>query len=366
MTGLVLGIDIGGTGSRVALAALDATAGRLTDVGADSDTVPDSDNDCIATLGTLTGPGVSIGADGSNAPQLIRRLVSAAREAWPEHLDSVRGIGIGATGIASLSTDIGELARSSAAEAKAETAVAIDAVTAHLGALDGRGGAVTVLGTGAIAIAHPGPDSQGLLLPTWTRVDGWGHLFGDRGGGAWLGRCALEAALRCHDGVDARGGAILEAATQRFGEPETWPAQFYTRDDRAGLLAEFAVDLANLVRTGDPAAAELLAAAGREAARSAIAAGRSAFPTDRGEAAVGRSPTLTGRKSGDAPIRVALTGGLRQAGKALIDEFRAEAMRLSAEASVVEPAGDPLRGALTLASHAADGRVRPQPGVVWM
>ena len=359
MTGLVLGIDIGGTGSRVALAALDASAGRLTDVGADSDTVPDSDKDCIATLGTLTGPGVSIGADGSNAPQLIRRLVSAAREAWPEHLDSVRGIGIGATGIASLSTDIGELARSFAAEAKAETAVAIDAVTAHLGALDGRGGAVTVLGTGAIAIAHPGPDSQGLLLPTWTRVDGWGHLFGDRGGGAWLGRCALEVALKCHDGVDVRGARLLDAATQRFGDPDTWPAQFYTRDDRAGLLAEFAVDLANLVRAGDPAAAELLAAAGREAARSAIAAGRSAFPTDRSE-------ILGIRHGGDAPLRVALTGGLRQAGEALIDEFRVEAMRLSAEASVVEPAGDPLRGALTLASHAADGRVRPQPGVLWM
>lgn len=359
MSGLVLGIDIGGTGSRVALAALDAIAGRLADTGAESDVGANSDNDCIATLGTLTGPGVSIGADGSNAPQLIRRLVSAARDAWPEHFDSIRGIGIGATGIASLSTDVGELARSFAAEAKAETAVAIDAVTAHLGALDGRGGAVTVLGTGAIAIAHPGPDSQGLLPPTWTRVDGWGHLFGDRGGGAWLGRCALEAALKCHDGVDVRGAALLEAATQRFGEPQTWPAQFYTRNDRAGLLAEFAVDLASLVRAGDPAATELLAAAGREAARSAIAAGRSALPT-------GPSATLADRHGGDAPLRVALAGGLRQAGEALIDEFRAEAVRLSAEVSVVEPAGDPLHGALTLASHAADGRVRPQPGVVWM
>ena len=353
MSRLVLGIDIGGTGSRVALATLDATAGCLSSMGADSD-----DNQ-MATLGTLTGPGVSIGANGSNAPQLIRRLVSAAREAWPEHADSVRGIGIGATGIASLSTDVGELSRSSAVEAKAETAVAIDAVTAHLGALDGRGGAVTVVGTGAIAIAHPGPDSQGLLPPTWTRVDGWGHLFGDRGGGAWLGRCALEAALKCHDGVDGRGRALLEAARQRFGEPETWPGQFYTRNDRAGLLAEFAVDLASLVRAGDPAATDLLATAGREAARSAIAAGRNALPA-------GPSAALADRHGGDAPLRVALAGGLRQAGEALIDEFRAEALRLSAEASVVEPAGDPLRGALILAGHVADGRVRPQPGVVWM
>ena len=87
MTGLVLGIDIGGTGSRVALAPFDANAGSPTDVGADSDTVPDGQG-LLATLGILTGPGVSIGADGSNAPQLIRRLVVAAKEAWPEHLST--------------------------------------------------------------------------------------------------------------------------------------------------------------------------------------------------------------------------------------------------------------------------------------
>lgn len=328
MSGFVLGIDIGGTGSRVALAPFE--------------TNPDP-----APLFTFTGPGVSIGAEGSNAPQQIRNLVSTAREAWPESFESIRGIGIGATGIASLSTDVGELARSvatEATEATAKTAVAIDAVTAHLGALSGRGGAVTVLGTGAIAVAHPGPDAHRVLLPKWTRTDGWGHLFGDRGGGAWIGRHALESALKCHDGVDPSGVALLEAARARFGEPATWPATFYTRSDRAGLLASFAVDTAGLARAGDLVAAALLAEAGREAARSAIAAGS---------------------KGADASSLIALTGGLRQAGDSLVEAFRAEAMRLNAETVLVDPAGDPLGGALTLARLVAEERVRPQAGVLW-
>lgn len=330
MSGFVLGIDIGGTGSRVALASFDA-------------------NPEPTPLHTLTGPGVSIGAEGSNAPQQIRRLVSTAREAWPDSFESIRGIGIGATGIASLSTDVGELARSVAIETKAKTAVAIDAVTAHLGALSGRGGAVTVLGTGAIAIAHPGPDVHGVLLPKWTRADGWGHLFGDRGGGAWIGRHALEAALKCHDGVDPSGAALLGAARVRFGEPATWPATFYTRSDRAGLLAVFAVDVAGLARQGDPVATALLAEAGREAARSAIAAGS--------HDAESHGP--------DASSLIALTGGLRQAGETLVEAFRAEVMRLNAETVIVDPVGDPLTGALTLARLVADKRVRPQPGVLW-
>ncbi|MDN5661434.1 MAG: hypothetical protein L0G72_11770, partial [Brevibacterium aurantiacum] len=143
MSGFVLGIDIGGTGSRVAIAPFDANAASTTADGATADGV------AAEPLGVLTGPGVSIGAEGSNAPQQIRRLVVAAKEAWPDHVESIRGVGIGATGIASLSADVGELARSLVVEAKAEAAVAIDALTAHLGALSGCGGAVTVLGTGA-------------------------------------------------------------------------------------------------------------------------------------------------------------------------------------------------------------------------
>jgi hypothetical protein len=172
---------------------------------------------------------------------------------------------------------------------------AIDAVTAHLGALGGIGGAITVLGTGAIAIAHPGPDETGMWSPDWSRADGWGHLFGDRGGGAWLGRHGLELGLRTHDGLDEHGRALLEAATSRFGPPASWPGQFYTRGDRAGLLAEFAADIADCARSDDTASAELLRQAGEEAARSAVAAARGPVPMMRRRFAPRREATRTGR-----------------------------------------------------------------------
>ncbi|WP_144588969.1 N-acetylglucosamine kinase [Brevibacterium casei] len=350
---LVLGIDVGGTGSRVALAA-------AADRDADPAASPESADDPAAhpavadttrsdrlgehtVLGTLTGPRVEIGPEGSSAPVVIRRLVSAARQAWPEQIPRVVGIGIGATGIASLTDDPAVLAQVIAAEADAPTAVTIDAVTAHLGALRGQGGAIAVLGTGAIAIAHPGADDHGVLTAQWSRVDGWGHLFGDRGGGAWLGRLALEAALRAHDKVDVRGAALLAAATGRFGQPSSWPATFYTRSDRAGLLAEFAADVATLARLDDPVAVDLLAEAGREAARSAVAAS-----------------TAAGAQ------RVAVTGGLTQAGEALLEAFRAEAQHRRPDAAVVEAAGSPLDGALVLADHVAAGRVRAQAEVLWV
>lgn len=332
---LVLGIDVGGTGSRVALAA-PGTPRMSTAQGSEGH--PGD----LVVVGTLTGPRVDIGTGGSTAPVVIRRLVAAARQAWPEQFARIVGIGIGASGIASLSDDTTGLVRAISAEADAPAAVAIDAVTAHLGALDGAGGAVTVLGTGAIAIAHPGADEAGALPARWSRVDGWGHLFGDRGGGAWLGRRALEAALRAHDRVDPRGAALLAAATGRFGQPSSWPATFYTRSDRAGLLAEFAADAATLARLDDPVAVELLAEAGREAARSAVAAAVAS-----------------------GALRIAVTGGLIRAGEPLIAEFRAEAARLLPDVSVVDPAGDPLRGALLLARLVAEDRVRAQESVLW-
>lgn len=348
---LVLGIDVGGTGSRVALAAAadrdaDAAAspGDAGDpAGHPTDTTGSDRLGEHTVLGTLTGPRVEIGPEGSSAPVVIRRLVAAARQAWPEQFPRVVGIGIGATGVASLTDDPAVLAQVIAAEADAPTAVTIDAVTAHLGALRGQGGAITVLGTGAIAIAHPGADGHGVLTAQWSRVDGWGHLFGDRGGGAWLGRHALEAALRAHDKVDVRGAALLAAATGRFGQPSSWPATFYTRSDRAGLLAEFAADVATLARLDDPVAVDLLAEAGREAARSAVAAA-----------------TAAGAE------RVAVTGGLTQAGEALVAEFRAEAQRRCPDAAVVEAVGTPLDGALVLADRVAAGRVRAQAEVIWV
>ncbi|KOG91913.1 ATPase, partial [Streptomyces varsoviensis] len=66
---------------------------------------------------------------------------------------------------------------------------------AYAGALGQRPGAVVAGGTGMIAIGSDLSREGG-----WRRADGWGHLLGDLGGGAWIGQAGLTAALRAHDG----------------------------------------------------------------------------------------------------------------------------------------------------------------------
>ena len=336
---LVLGIDIGGTGSRAALGEVDdaGSAPRIID--------------------QLTGTRIEIGSSGSTVLDVVRELVRSAAETWPDRFSEVSGIGIGATGIASLAEDPSAVLAEISAEHGVPAVAAIDAVTAHLGALGGTGGAITVLGTGAIAIAHPGPDESGNWTSAWSRADGWGHLFGDRGGGAWLGRQGLELALRTHDGTDERGRALLEAASRRFGPPASWPGQFYTRNDRAGLLAEFAIDIAETARSGDAASADLLREAGREAARSAVAAARR---SSRADSAAGRLDRTAGQQ-----IRVALTGGVAAAGSHLVEEFRIETGHLDPNVTIVESAGGPLAGAFTLGHLGAGGKLSAQDRIIW-
>lgn len=349
---LILGIDIGGTGSRAALGEVDeaGSAPRVID--------------------QLTGPRIEIGPSGSNVLHVVRELVRTASETWTDRFCEVGGIGIGATGIASLAEDPSDVLAEISADRCVPAVAAIDAVTAQLGALGGTGGAITVLGTGAIAISHPGPDETGNWSADWSRADGWGHLFGDRGGGAWLGRHGLELALRTHDGIDEHGRTLLEAATRRFGSPAMWPSQFYTRSDRAGLLAEFAVDIADCACSGDATSADLLREAGREAARSALAVARAAdsggrsFPIGEGSTSSAPVFSLHGRTA-DSPIRIALTGGLAAAGGRLVEGFRTEAARLHPNVTILEPAGGPLDGALTLGRLGAGGKLSAQERTVW-
>lgn len=322
---VVLGIDIGGSGTRAVLAER---------------TGPDA---TALTLGKgLTGGPIGVTVTGSTVPDAALALVQRAAEAWPDRMRDLAGIGVGATGLATLVERPADLVDALAAEVAALTdrrvgvAVAIDAVTAHLGALDGEAGAIVALGTGAIAFGTDGAD-------IWRRVDGWGHLLGDRGGGAWIGMQGLTAAIRALDGVDPAGRMLLEAARARFGEPLTWPAQLYTREDRAGVLASFAADVARTASAGDGCGIAIMTQAGQEAARSAVAA---------------LDPRL--------PSVVAATGGVFRPGETLALEFERALTELRPGVEVRAPAGDPLRGAAILAERAVAGRIATHAPYVWV
>lgn len=84
-----------------------------------------------------------------------------------------------------------------------------DGQIACVGAHRGEDGALLVVGTGIIGVAHS--DQQ------WRRVSGWGFPLDDRGSGAWLGQQAIRHALWERDGlIDATG--LTRAVWDRYSD----------------------------------------------------------------------------------------------------------------------------------------------------
>jgi N-acetylglucosamine kinase-like BadF-type ATPase len=204
-----------------------------------------------------------------------------------------------------------------------------DALAAMVGAVGSvRPGAVVAAGTGAIAFATD-------FDQVWRKVDGWGHVLGDRGSSAWVGLQALEAALMTLDGVTPGGEALLAAATEQLGPPDTWPRTVMTRPDAVAVLASLAPIVTRLAAS-DEVAARICADAGRELARSLAVA------------AVGIEGVCVSR-----------TGGLLTA-PPVQEAFDAAAATLGL--TVQPPVGTGLDGAVMLAQALAAGEpVREHP-----
>ncbi|MET7617240.1 BadF/BadG/BcrA/BcrD ATPase family protein [Streptomyces sp. NPDC005408] len=304
----VLGVDSGGSGLRAALA--DAAHPQRAETAASPEPV-------------RTGSG------GIDAQHLLDQLLPMARTLL-ERSDggSLSAVAIGAAGMATL----GGRLRAELPAALAESlgvrrlALAADAVTAYTGALGQRPGAVVAAGTGMIA--------TGTDLHDWHRADGYGHLLGDCGGGAWIGRAGLEAALRAHDGRRGGSRALLTRMESVFGPAQELPGLLYPRSDRPAVLASFAPEVAGCAADGDEVSAGILAAAARHIAEAAAAVCPPASEVPGGP-------------------QVALTGGLLRLGEPLLLPLRAELAGQLPHAREVSAAGDPLTGAVLLAAALA-------------
>ncbi len=315
--GWVLGVDSGGSGLRCALAPAHGQGPPAARAASERP--------------VRTGPG------GLDAEDLIARLRPMLAELTARAgAGRIRCAAIGAAGMASLGERVravvpGWLADGFGTE---RLALAADAVTAYAGALGLRPGAVVAAGTGLIALGT-GPGITG-----WRRADGWGHLLGDCGGGAWIGRAGLEAALRAHDGRAGGSRALLARMEAVFGPAERLPGLLYPRSDRAAVLASFAPEVARCA-ADDPVAAGIL----REAARHILQTAAAVRP--------------------EGPAPVALTGGLLRLGEPLTAPLYAQAPGILGETALVAAEGDPLDGALRIATALADGMLElPQDGAL--
>ncbi|ARP73457.1 ATPase [Streptomyces pluripotens] len=268
------------------------------------------------------------GARGIDPAHLMTQLVPLVRALTAEAgVSGPTTAVVGAAGFATLGGALrAELPDALARELGVrDVALAADAVTAYVGALGPRPGAVLAAGTGLIAI--------GTDLTGWRRADGWGHLLGDCGSGAWIGRAGLEAALRAHDGRAGGSAPLLARTEDRFGPVHGLPSLLYPRTDRPALLASFAPEVAACA-VHDPVAADLLRTAARHMADSALAV----------------------CPAGGEP-EVALTGGLFRLGDALLVPLREELAAQLPHARQVPAEGDPLHGSVRIATDLSTGRL---------
>jgi len=110
-----------------------------------------------------------------------------------------------------------------------------DGQIACVGAHGGGDGAMLVVGTGIIGIAHHERH--------WRRVSGWGFPLDDRGSGAWLGQQAVRHALWQRDGLIEASGltrAVWEQYSDSISGLIGWAQEAKSVD--YGKLAPLVVD----------------------------------------------------------------------------------------------------------------------------
>jgi glucosamine kinase len=253
----LVGVDGGGTGTRVRLADLQ---GRVLGQGD-------------------AGPS-ALGQGAEQAWRHIQQaLQGAARQAGLSDLAPRDcAIGLGLSGV-SVTTQAAEfLARQ---PGYALLALDGDGFTTVLGAHGGRPGAVVAAGTGSVGEVLRRDGSRGT-------AGGWGWIAGDEGSGAWLGLHALRHACQAMDGRVPAGSLARAVWAVAGAQPEAilaWgalagqhayaglaPLVFDCAEQdavAAALLAEAVAELEKLAHALDPEASLPLALCGSVALRLA-------------------------------------------------------------------------------------------------
>lgn len=231
MTETLLALDVGQTGTKVRF------------VGANGTT-------------ELVLPGVR-----THEPILpqLRESVQRAREELGEACTT---ISVGVSGLTKVDHDAGSLLELIDDPALKRVLLTHDSVTSYLGALGDRRGVVVAAGTGVVTL--------GVGRSEVARVDGWGNIMGDAGSGYWIGREALDAVMRAHDG---RGPSTSLTAVMKNRWPDVEEAYIALQSspERVKTVASFAHDVAALADS-DAVAYAICVAAAKELALSAESA----------------------------------------------------------------------------------------------
>jgi N-acetylglucosamine kinase-like BadF-type ATPase len=208
------------------------------------------------------------------------------------------------------------------------TLVTHDGLIALSGATAGQPGLIAIAGTGSFAF---GRNAAGKTA----RAGGWGYVFGDEGGGFYITRQGLRAALRFEEGwgprtvlrsmfLDATGASDMNDLLHRF----------YTPEFPRPRIAEFSMIVNEAAASADRIARAILDDAAQELATIAEGVRRQLFD------------------AAEVPL-VAYVGGVFRS-KILLEQFRA--ILEGAGNRVMAPVYGPAAGAL-LEAYRATGMV---------
>jgi len=200
-------------------------------------------------------------------------------------------------------------------------AVIDDGLAGYFGALGNNDGVTLSIGSGTVAIAG----RRGI----YSHADGIGHIFGDLGGGFWLGKAALERVL-----------ATLEG-----------------RDD-ATFLAEFfesEIKTYESLKSHTDAKAQLLCINAAKTLLEAAETKNTDAITIRDKGAEYLAKTIRAAWTNVGGMRnegisIALLGKLAE-NKGYAESIRRRTSSLLPQITLVEPQGNHLDGAIFIAEH---------------
>ena len=298
---VVVGVDGGGSSTRVYVADEQAH---------------------VLFKATVEGSAVTPGAEADSAEILGAMVRNAVIDAEMGHL-MPRALVVGVAGVGREAQRLAlqqELERLEVADA---VVVISDAEAAMEDAFVEGPGILLIAGTGSIAW---GRSPAGVM----ERCGGWGPVIGDEGGGAWLGRKALQVIAAAHDGREpetALTGAILTALElDDVSAIIVWAATATPAD-----MATLAPAVLTAADVGDLRANTIVTMAVEELALHVRALARTLFVDER------------------AAIPVALHGGLLGKGRPMRKRLEHRLKTLVPGSVVRDQTVDAARGAVQMA-----------------
>lgn len=206
--------------------------------------------------GRVTGSRGGIETDSPVEPQ----IAEVAREILDETGGDAQVLACGSSGLDR--ADPGAALAALSGTSIDEVHLAHHSTTSYLGALGDGEGVMITSNTGVVALAVAGGQVA--------RVDGWGWVMGEAGSAYWIGRNALEAAMRGYDGR-RQSTLLTDLIATRFDDLELAYLELQGAPDRVARVASYAT-LVDEAAHNDPVARNILDKAAAHLAEAVVAA----------------------------------------------------------------------------------------------